>query len=145
MRQSACLLIVTILWSLLSCKTTKPAGAANTSLQDTYWRLTELMGKPIETAPKGKREVHIRLITEGKKLEAFAGCNNVGGGYQIHTGNKIHFSNLIGTMMACDDLATESTLLEVLKTTDRYELNNNELVLNKGKMVPLARFEAVPK
>lgn len=145
MRRSLCLLIVAILWSLQSCKTTKPASTGKTTLHDTYWRLTELMGKPIEIAPKGKREIHIRLITEGKRLEAFAGCNGVGGVYEIQKGYKIHFSNLIGTMMACDDLPTESSLLEALKTTDRYELNGNELALNKGKMIPLARFKAVPK
>jgi heat shock protein HslJ len=145
MSRSACILIVAILWIFQSCKTTKPTPAAKTTLQDTYWRLTELMGKPIEIAPKGKREVNIRLLTEGNRLEAFAGCNGVGGVYEIHKGNKIHFSNLISTMMACDELPTETNLLDVLKTADHYGLNGNELVLNKGKDVPLARFEAMTK
>jgi heat shock protein HslJ len=141
------ILLAVIIINLQSCKTQKPAASSETgqALQDIYWRLTELMGKPIGVTPNGKREIHIKLISEGKKVEAFAGCNGVGGTYEINAGNRIRFSNLIGTMMACDEMATENSLLEALKMTDNYSLNGNTMTLNKARMVPLARFEAVVK
>lgn len=130
-----------------SCKSSKTAANAETSvnstLQETYWRLTELRGKPTGPTPEGKREVHIKFRKEGNNLEGFAGCNGIGGIYELKEGNRIHISNVVGTMIACDELEAENALLEVLKTADNYNLNGKQLVLNKARMAPLARFEAV--
>lgn len=129
-----------------SCKSHKPVAGTDpgdAALEETYWKLTELMGKPVGPTPADKREVHIKLIKEGNKLEGFGGCNGFGGVYELKEGGRITFSNIIGTMIACDVLETENQLLEVLRTADNYNLTGKQLVLNKARMAPLARFEAV--
>ena len=56
--------------------------------------------------------------------------------------SAITFSNLMGTMMACDDLATENKLFDVLRETNNYVHNGKHLMLIKGNKSPMARFEA---
>jgi heat shock protein HslJ len=129
-----------------ACKSHKLATGGNSgdaTLEETYWKLTELMGKPIGPTPADKKEVHIKLTKEGNKLEGFGGCNGFGGVYELKEGDRIKFSNIIGTMIACDVLETENQLLEILRTADNYNLKGKQLVLNKARMAPLARFEAV--
>ncbi len=140
------MLIVSLLVSyvtLSSCHSSKSAvgDAGNAPITDTYWRLTELMGKPVGPTPADKKEVYLWLKKDGN-LQAFAGCNGVGGRFELKPGSQIAFSNLMGTMMACDDLANENKLLEALRQTDNYIHHGKVLLLNKGKKAPLARFEA---
>lgn len=124
------------------CHSSKPSGdVGNAQITDTYWRLTELMGKPVPAAPPDKKQVYLWLKKDGN-LQAFAGCNGVGGRFEIKEGMQISFSNIMGTMMACDDLANENKLLEALRETDNYIHHGKALMLNKGKKAPLARFEA---
>jgi len=126
-----------------ACHSSKTAGGdpGNAEITETYWRLTELMGKPVGPTPPTKKEVHLRLRKNGN-LEAFAGCNGVGGHFDLKPGAQISFSNIMGTMIACDDLESENKLLEALRQTDNYIHHGKILLLNKGKKAPLARFEA---
>jgi len=126
-----------------ACNSQKAASAnpGNAEITETYWRLTELMGKPVGATPAGKKEVYIKLRKNGN-LEGFAGCNGFGGHFELKEGAQITFSNIMGTMMACDDLNNENKLLEALRVTDNYIHHGKVLLLNKGKKAPLARFEA---
>lgn len=45
-------------------------------------------------------------------------------------------------MMACLDMKDEQVLKEVFNVADNYSLNGNRMTLNKGRMAPLAVFEA---
>lgn len=45
--------------------------------------------------------------------------------------------------MACPDINTETALLEVLSSADNYTINGQQLSLNKARMAPLAKFEAI--
>jgi len=139
---SRILLVLAVLFTG-ACGTQKASTGtgAEAPITDTYWRLTELMGKPVSAAVAGKKEVYIRLRSNGN-LESFAGCNGVGGRFEVKPGLKISFSNMMGTMMACDELAAENKLLEALRQADNYIHHGKVLLLNKGRKAPLARFEA---
>lgn len=112
-------------------------------IQETYWKLTELMGKPIVMSENMKKEIHIILIKEGNRVQGFAGCNTIMGQYELKEGNRITFSGMASTMMACPDLPTESEFNKMLGTVDNYSINGNSMTLNKARMAPMARFEAV--
>ncbi|MFN3640898.1 MAG: META domain-containing protein, partial [Flavobacterium sp.] len=56
---------------------------------------------------------------------------------------RIKFSKVASTMMACDDMDTEQEFAKVLETVDNYSLADGKLSLNKARMAPLARFEAI--
>ncbi len=115
---------------------------SNAELVETYWKLTELMGKPVAT-PAGAREIHIILKKQDNRIQGFTGCNNLMGSYEIREGNLISFKGLASTKMACPDMSIENQLNEVLGRVDNYSILGDNLSLNKARMAPLARFEAV--
>lgn len=117
--------------------------AATASVTETYWKLTELMGQAIPALKEGQKEVHIILKKQDTRITGFAGCNRISGGYELKEGNRIKFTGLISTLMACADMKTEQELLKLLPQVDNYSLNGDKLTLNKARMAPLARFEAV--
>jgi heat shock protein HslJ len=117
--------------------------AATASVTETYWKLTELMGQAIPALKEGQKEVHIILKKQDTRITGFAGCNRINGGYELKEGNRIKFTGLISTLMACADMKTEQELLKLLPQVDNYSLNGDKLTLNKARMAPLARFEAV--
>jgi len=121
----------------------QPVPMATTGLQETYWKLTELNGKPLVVDEKMNKEIHIVLKKEGNKVQGFSGCNTIFGQYELKDGNRISFSGMISTKMACPALATESEFNKMLETIDSYSVNGNTMTLNKAKMAPMARFEAV--
>ena len=118
-------------------------GTSNASLTETYWKLTELMGKPVTMDSAGQKEIHIVLRKEGNRVEGFAGCNGFGGTYTTKNDFNISFSDMIHTMMACPELETENELYNVLKTVDNYYVTGDTFSLSKARMAPMARFVAV--
>lgn len=133
------------------CKSTQKAPAepiqpipmAAIELQETYWKLTELMGKPIVKNENMQKEIHIILKKEGNSVHGFSGCNTIMGKYELKEGNRITFSAMASTMMACPDMATESEFNKMLGTVDNYSINGNVMTLNKARMAPMAKFESI--
>jgi len=136
--------------SFLSCNSTKkstnstsPHTNTNAELTETYWKLTELMGEPF-VMPKGaKTEIHLVLKKQDNLVNGNGGCNSFRGSYNLMEGNRISFSQLAGTKMACIDMEKETSFMEVLQKADNYAIQGKILSLNKGRMAPLAKFEAV--
>ena len=119
------------------------ASPVNAELVETYWKLTELMGKPVKKTPQGKREVHIIMKKQDNRIQGFGGCNSITGVYELKKGAFISFKNVASTLMACADMETEAALKKVLERADNYTIRRDTLSLNKARMAPLARFEAV--
>jgi uncharacterized lipoprotein YbaY len=112
-------------------------------LKDTYWKLVELDGTPVTPSPLQRREARITLAGEGARLSAFGGCNQLGGGY-IQEENALRFTQMAGTMMACEPplMELEDRFLKMLGATTGYRIEEQQLILLGGDQ-PLARFEAV--
>lgn len=109
---------------------------------EKYWKLVELNGKPVQGPAEGEREVHLILKANGN-VQGNGGCNGFGGKYELQAGNRIKFSQVFSTKMACPNLDTENQFFEVLNTADNYTVVNDTLSLNKARMAPLAKFVAV--
>ena len=121
--------------------TTQNNGA---SLTDTYWKLTELNGKPIGDASADRREVYLVLRKMENRVQGNAGCNGYGGTYTLNpNGFNIQFSSMMHTQMACPGLDIENEYLKVFEMADSYYVNNGQLQLNRARMAPLAKFVAV--
>jgi len=118
------------------------SSVPDASLEETYWKLTELMGQPVPRPEPNKKETHI-ILKSGNRIQGFAGCNNIMGAYEVGDKFSISFSGVASTLMACPDMKTEETLKEVLEQADNYTIKGNTLSLNKARMAPLAKFEAV--
>ena len=108
----------------------------------TYWKLVELNGQPV---PKLDREPYMILDAESGKVNGFGGCNRFGGPYTLDEAtSRIRFGDLAATMMACPaGMDVERAFHEVLRRADNYSRKGDRLTLNRARMAPLARFEAV--
>jgi heat shock protein HslJ len=91
------------------------------------------------------REPHIILREENHRLNGTGGCNFFNGGYELKEMNRISFTKVAATLMACLNMDIERELLRVFDTADNYTLSadGKTLSLNKARMAPLARFEVV--
>ena len=151
MNQSKQFLIILFAFSIvLGCNTTKKSTNSgmssdnpNSELIETYWKLTELMGEPIVMTPGTKKEMHMVIKKQDNLVNGNGGCNSFRGSYIVLEGNRISFSQLAGTKMACIDMEKETTFMEALQKADNYAIQGKILSLNKGRMAPLAKFEAV--
>ena len=110
-----------------------------TQLFDTYWRLVELNGKEVKPSANEKEEIHIILKKEGNMLEGFAGCNSIGGSYEVKD-NHLTFANVIGTMVSCPETEIENLFLEILKSTETYSVSGNMLTLGNKEISASAKF-----
>src|SRR5450432_1813643 len=82
-------LFLSTIW--LSCGNSKKSSSAKietvmpktpaASLTETYWKLTELIGKPMGITPADKKEIHMKLRKETGNVEGFGGCNGFGGSF----------------------------------------------------------------
>ena len=108
------------------------------ALTDTKWKLISLMGQDV-TSDKP----FITFSSENNNVFGNGSCNNFNGTYKLKDGNQIQLSELASTMMACPDMTIEEEFTKALAKVDNYALNGNQMTLNKGKMAPLAVFEAV--
>lgn len=123
--------------------TTAGGTAVALSLEETHWKLTEITGNPVEAPKDGQQEIFITLVKQDTRIRGFGGCNNFNGKYELKEGNRLSFSGIAATLKACTDMKTEDALMKALEQTDNYSINGNILSLNKLRMAPLARFEAV--
>ena len=112
----------------------------NMDLVEKHWKLTELMGEPVTTTGK---DAYITFKIDGNRVIGNGGCNNLFGTYQLGVANGVSFSQIASSMMMCmDNMETEDGLKRVLGMADSYYLQGDVLILNKGRMAPLARFTA---
>ena len=112
------------------------------NLVEKYWKLTELFGEQVNTS-EGGNEAYIIFKKEDNRITGKGGCNTFNGSFSLMPGNRIIFSKTISTMMMCANMDAETKLHQVLEMADNYTISGDKLVLNKARMAPLARFEAV--
>ena len=117
-------------------------SSASDDLTNKRWRLVEIMGRPVTYSAEDGREAYIQFKADGT-VSGNLGCNTFTGNYSIPNPLQIRFSNLVNTLKMCIDMQIENDLSKALQTADNYNLNGDKLVLNRARMAPLARFEAV--
>ena len=103
-----------------------------------HWRLVELNGKPVE-----KQDAFVFFDEKNNRVSGNFGCNNFSGTYNLRIGNRIEFSQMVTTLKMCIDMEVEDGFRNVLNTADNYNVSETSLTLNRARMAPLARFEAV--
>ncbi|MFZ4056956.1 MAG: META domain-containing protein [Ferruginibacter sp.] len=127
---------------LIGCTATQKATSpATTTLEDNYWALIETMGKPV-TTPADAKEIHIKLIKDGSKVQGFGGCNTMMGSYKLEDNNRIKFT-VASTLMMCqgERMEKETAFFLALNTADSYLISGDTLQLFKARMAPLAKLK----
>ena len=109
-------------------------------LVGTRWALMRLGEREI-TIAENAREPYIVLSSVERGVVGHGGCNRISSTFQS-TGHKLSFGEVISTRMFCEDMPTESALLEVLKATAGWRISGSQLQLLGSNQQPLATFEA---
>jgi putative lipoprotein len=124
-------------------RATAAEPVATAGLKDTYWKLVELDGTLVIQASQQRREARITFAGDGSHVNAFGGCNQLAGGY-VQEENALRFTQMAGTMMACEPplMELEDRFLKMLGATTGYRIEGRLLTLFGGDQA-LARFEAV--
>lgn len=110
-------------------------------ITDRYWKLIEVSGQAVADKSTQK-EPYIQLNSEDNRVQATGGCNGMGGTYELKEPNRIKFSQLIGTLMACENMEVENGLKRALESADSYHVHGDTLQLFRARMAPLAKFVA---
>ena len=122
----------------------KKAKTSAEPIVEKYWKLKKLDGKDIKMVKNQEKEIYFMLKTDDNRVTGFAGCNTILGSYKLEEGNRIRFSNMGSTMMACPDVDfNEADFLKIFQIADNYTIDGDTLTLNVGRRAPLAVFEAV--
>ncbi|MEQ1585875.1 MAG: META domain-containing protein [Cyclobacteriaceae bacterium] len=138
-------LLVVFLILLAACRPSHKIGELvgvpkERPLEDTYWVLTELDGKPIATINEAKK-LHVLLNPVTKTASGFAGCNQFTGEYTLE-GKKLSLKNVASTRMFCQEtMEIETRFLQALAETDSYKIEEHVLFLTKGDL-QFAKFQA---
>lgn len=121
---------------------TDPVALMSIPLEETYWRIVALAGRPIDRT-EGGREAHMVFHPDGG-LNATVGCNMMRGTYD-RDGETLTFGPAATTMMACPPPLDEAerALIAVMEATGGYALAGNTLSLVDAEGETVAVLEAV--
>ena len=116
------------------------SGGTTVSLENTYWKLIEVGGSPVDALFR-QREPHLILNSGTRRATGSGGCNGFGGTYEVR-GSRLSFGEMVATMMACiEGMETERAFLGALERTSGWTIAGKELELSDSAGVVLARLD----
>jgi len=115
-------------------------NAATASLENTYWKLTQLRDSSLSES--SKNEPHFILNSETRRVSGSGGCNQLVGSYTLE-GDRLTFSRTAGTLMAClKGMDTEKAFLQALQQVKSWKITGQHLALFDTDGKRIASFEA---
>ena len=108
-------------------------------LESTRWVLVRL-GDEVVTVTDQQREPFIVLESTEHRISGHGGCNRIVGGYQLD-GEKITFTQLAMTRMACPDMKYEDAFGKALNAATNWKISGAYLELFGVNGMVIARFE----
>ena len=119
----------------------KCENRSTASLENTYWKLMRLGADPVSVA-EGGREPHFILQPGEKRVAGSGGCNRLLGGYTLD-GDRLSFTQMAGTMMACPTgMETEQAFHAALQQVASWKIDGERLALFDAGGTSLAEFES---
>ncbi len=111
-------------------------------ITEKHWQLIELNGKKIEPST-GKLDIHFKLKYKDSRMMGYGGCNRFSGHFELMDGNRIYFTKVENTLIACKALEQEVAFLKVFELADKYSIKKDTLSLFKTHNINLAKFKAI--
>jgi heat shock protein HslJ len=104
-------------------------GISNQSLNDTTWSLVSYGSATTPTPASPDIETTLTFDADGK-VSGNMGCNSFSGTFELN-GDKIEFSPLMSTLMACEDpgMSQEAAAFNVLRETVTASFDGSNLTL----------------
>lgn len=136
---------------IMSCSSTKssekitenPTPKLGAEIVEKYWKLIEINGHREGSTVEGAKEAHMILSAKDNRIHGNGGCNSYSGTYEISEGNRIKFSQIATTKMACMHHHHEDEFFRILGEVDNYSIQDDILSLNKARMAPMAKLQVV--
>jgi heat shock protein HslJ/uncharacterized lipoprotein YbaY len=117
------------------------AGVGTTSLEETHWKLIEVNGIPVTTDARVP-EANLTLHQSNHTVSGNGGCNRFSGSYSLN-GDRLTFSQVMSTMMACVAPNPETPFRRAISATRRWRIDGQTLELLDDSRNVIARLEAV--
>lgn len=122
---------------------TDPPPVPDVSLTETYWKLIEVRGQPVQVA-EGMREPSIVLHAQDSRMAGSGGVNRLMGGYTVD-GGSLTFSQVASTMMAGppEAMQQEQAIVAALGAVRGFGIAGNDLTLLDEAGAPVLKAVAV--
>ena len=113
------------------------------TLPEGKWRLVSYNFMDKVAYPIDKMGITLNIHPDGK-LGGKSGCNVYGGSYAFEKG-KLKITDIISTMMACDEstMQFEHLFYDTLRGASEFKLQKSVLTLTDPKTVGFLKFELV--
>ncbi len=109
-------------------------------ITNKYWKLTQIENSASMAYPK-QREAHI--ILKEQKLSGSDGCNRIMGYYTLNE-NKITFSRVASTMMACLQGMQQAYKFKInLEKAQNFKIENDKLLIFDKDSNKILEFTAI--
>jgi heat shock protein HslJ len=99
------------------------------------WKLTSYgpTGSPVPAVEDSEAGL---TFNEDGTVAGNSGCNGFGGNYTVE-GDRVTFSEIVSTLMACDEpiMSQEEAVLKVMTDSAAYTVEGNTLTLTNNDMV----------
>ena len=125
-----------------SAKAAPPPAVPGVSLENTHWHLVQVAGQPPAITPADRTEPYFILMSDGRQMQGFGGCNRMGGPYETD-GSSLRFGAVHSTKMACTDPRNpEAGFMQALEATAGTRITDDKLELLDATGAALATFQA---
>jgi putative lipoprotein len=138
------LLILLVISLAISACTAQPTAEPSASLIGA-WTLTSFGTVDSQTPALSDVEAGVTFSEDGT-LTGDSGCNGFGGNYTVQ-GNQITFSEIVSTLMLCDEpiMEQEEAVYQVLTDTASFQIEGNRLTLtNNDRMLVFTTIASYP-
>lgn len=109
-------------------------------LRNTYWKLVELNGGPVQQG-EGK-ELHM-IIRADDRVSGYSGCNQFTGSVTA-SGDGLSFGPVAGTRRMCEGvMEQESAFLLALESAHRFTISGEDLAITDANGGVVMRCVAV--
>ncbi len=154
MKNTCLVLGLALLCGIVGCAPDEPgvAGTPNptqsaaqpmkpdVTLTNTYWKLVELNGGPVQ--PGEDRELHMILRGEDE-VGGYAGCNQFVGSFTV-TGDGLSVGPIASTRRLCaESMQQEGAFLQALENAQRFSISGENLAIENAGGEVTMRFVAV--
>lgn len=134
MKKSVLLLCIAVLLTS-SCSPSKNSLAQAMRILNSKWVLQSLAGQSSLGNIFENKLPFLQFDTDALSVSGNNGCNNMTGPLKMEAGNKISFSQLAGTKMACPGQG-EPLFMDALTKVTHFKIDNEVLtLLNQGQEV----------
>jgi heat shock protein HslJ len=121
-------MLIAVTLSFISCS---PKLSPDYNWGNQRWVLTEMKTVPVQLSGT-RRDAYIEFSPAEKQFTGNGGCNRISGSYTLEKKNHIQLGQVTSTKMSCSDISFETTFLSILSDVNRYEMNDNILLLKKN-------------